>query len=167
MAADQGDGTAADAEQRVAPEKRHHASAEEVLQRDHHDGDGKAQDDSFAALEQRGDTDREADGGEEHDHKDGLQRRVEGDGRDARGIENAVEDGKAQSADQRSGDAVAAEQRDLVGDDATQPEQESAQSNSVVHVEFDRQHNDSSFYVSGSVRGSHIPLCRVPFQSAV
>ena len=51
--------------------------------------------------------------------------------------------------------------------DAAQPEQESAQSNSVVHVEFDRQHNDSSFYVSGSARGSHIPLCRVPFQSAV
>ena len=161
------DGAAADTEQRIAPEERHHAAAEKVLQRDHHNGDGKAQDDSFAALEQRGDTDREADGGEEHDHKNGLQRRVEVDGRDARGIENAVEDGKAQSADQRSGDAVAAEQRDLVGDDAAQPEQESAQSNSVVHVEFDRQHNDSSFYVSGSARGSHIPLCRVPFQSAV
>ena len=166
-AADQSDGAAADTEQRIAPEERHHAAAKEVLQRDHHNGDGKAQDDSFAALEQRGDTDREADGGEEHDHKNGLQRRVEGDGRDAHGIENAVEDGKAQSADQRSGDAVAAEQRDLVGDDAAQPEQESAQSNSVVHVEFDRQHNDSSFYVSGSARGSHIPLCRVPFQSAV
>ena len=59
------DGAAADAEQRVAPEKRHHAAAEKVLQRDHHNGDGKAQDDSFAAIEQRGDTDREADGGED------------------------------------------------------------------------------------------------------
>ena len=166
-AADQSDGAAADTEQRIAPEERHHAAAKEVLQRDHHNGDGKAQDDSFAALEQRGDTDREADGGEEHDHKNGLQRRVEVDGRDAHGIENTVEDGKAQSTDQRSGDAVAAQQRDLVGDDAAQPEQESAQSNGVVHIEFDRQHNDSSFYVSGSARGSHIPLCRVPFQSAV
>jgi len=25
----------------------------------------------------------------------------------------------------------------------------------------------SIIYVSGSVRGSHIPICRVPFQSAV
>ena len=160
-------GAAADTEQRVTPKESHHAAAEKVLQRDHHNGDGKAQHHGFAALEQRGDADGKADGGEEHDHKDGLQCRVESDGCDTHGIENAVENGKAESADQWGGDAVAAEQRDLVGDDAAQPEQESAQSNSVVHVEFDRQHNDSSFYVSGSVCGSHTPLCREPFLPAV
>ena len=90
-----------------------------------------------------------------------MQRRVKGDGRDARRIENAVEDGKAQSADQWSGDAVAAQQRDLVGDDAAQPEQESAQSNGVVHVEFDSQHNDSSFLcVRLGTRQPHTTLPR-------
>ena len=104
----------------------HHPAAEEVLQRDHHDGDDQAQHHGLAALEQRGDTDREADGGEEHDHKNGLQRRVEVDGRDAHGIENTVENGKAQSADQRSGDTISVKQSHLVGDDPARPEQESA-----------------------------------------
>ena len=58
-------GAAADTEQRVTPKESHHAAAEKVLQRDHHNGDGKAQHHGFAALEQRGDADREADGGED------------------------------------------------------------------------------------------------------
>ena len=155
------DGAAADTEQRIAPEERHHAAAKKVLQRDHHNGDGKAQHHGFAALEQRGDADGKADGGEEHDHKDGLQCRVEGDGCDTHGIENAVENGKAESADQRGGDAVAVQQRDLVGDDAAQPEQKGTQGNGVVHIEFDRQHNDASFLcVRFGMRQPHTTLPR-------
>ena len=124
--ADEGDGAAADAQQRIAAEHLHHPAAEEVLQRDHHDGDDQAQHHGLAALEQRRDADRKADRGEEQDHENGLQCAVKGDGRDAGGVENAVENGKAQSADQRSGDTISVEQSHLVGDDPAHPEQESA-----------------------------------------
>ena len=123
--ADEGDGAAADAQQRIAAEHLHHPAAEEVLQRDHHDGDDQAQHHGLAALEQRRDADRKADRGEEQDHENGLQCAVKGDGRDAGGVENAVENGKAQSADQRSGDTISVEQSHLVGDDPAHPEQES------------------------------------------
>ena len=96
------------------------------MQRDHHDGDDQAQHHGLAALEQRWDADRKADRGEEQDHENGLQCAVKGDGRDAGGVENAVENGKAQSADQRSGDTISVEQSHLVGDDPAHPEQESA-----------------------------------------
>ena len=96
------------------------------MQRDHHDGDDQAQHHGLAALEQRRDADRKADRGEEQDHENGLQCAVKGDGRDAGGVENAVENGKAQSADQRSGDAVAAEKRHPLGDNASQPEEKCA-----------------------------------------
>jgi len=72
------------------------------------------------------DADRKADRGEEQDHENGLQCAVKGDGRDAGGVENAVENRKAQSADQRSGDTISVEQSHLVGDDPAHPEQESA-----------------------------------------
>ena len=78
-AADKGDGAAADAQQRIAAEHLHHPAAEEVLQRDHHDGDDQAQHHGLAALEQRWNADCKADRCEEHDHEDGLQCAVKGD----------------------------------------------------------------------------------------
>lgn len=85
--------------------------------------------------------DGEAHSGEEHDHKDALKGVVKGNGGSSRGIEDAVHDGEAQAAHQGRGNTVAVQEADLAGDHASQPEQECAQRNSVVHIQTDLKHS--------------------------
>ena len=125
-AADEGDRAAADAQQRITAKHLHHAAAEEILQRDHHNRHNQTQYNSFAALEQSGNADCKADRCKEHDHEDGLQCAVKGDRGNAGRVENTVENRKAQAANQRSRNTISVEQSHLVGDDPAHPEQESA-----------------------------------------
>ena len=117
---------AADAQQRITAKHLHHAAAEEILQRDHHNRHNQTQYNSFAALEQSGNADCKADRCKEHDHEDGLQCAVKGDRGNACRVENTVENRKAQAANQRSRNTISVEQSHLVGDDPAHPEQESA-----------------------------------------
>lgn len=73
--------------------------------------------------------------------KDALKGVVKGNGGSSRGIEDAVHDGEAQAAHQGRGNTVAVQEADLAGDHASQPEQECAQRNSVVHIQTDLKHS--------------------------
>lgn len=140
-AAHQGDGAAADAQKRILAEQGHDAAPQEILHGDHGYGHQQTEDHRLAALQKGGDADGEAHSGEEHDHKDALKGVVKGNGGSSRGIEDAVHDGEAQAAHQGRGNTVAVQEADLAGDHASQPEQECAQRNSVVHIQTDLKHS--------------------------
>ena len=113
-AADHRDRAAGETEERIFAHQRHHTAADGILQNDHHNAQNEEHDNGLAALEQQRNADGKADGREEHDHKDRLQRVVKGDDRRACCVKNGVEDRKAQTADQRGGNAEAAEHGDLL-----------------------------------------------------
>ena len=139
-AADHRDGAAGETVERIFAHERHHAAADDILQNDHHNAQNKEHDDGFAALEQHRNADGEADGRKEEDHKDRLQRVVKGDDCRARGIEDGVEDREAQTADQGSGDAEAAEHGELLRQHQTEGVHGGAKREGMVHIELDLCH---------------------------
>ena len=69
-----------------------------------------------------------------------MQRVVKGDDRRARGIEDGVEDREAQTADQGSGDAEAAEHGELLRQHQTEGVHGGAKGQGMVHIELDLCH---------------------------
>ena len=138
--ADHGDGAAAEAVERVFAHERHHAAADGVLQKDDDDAQREQQHHGSAALDKHGDAHGEADGGEEQDHEDRLERFVKGDDRKTGGIEQGVEQREAQSADKRSGHAEAPERRELSRQRRAEPVHNGAECEGMVHIELDLSH---------------------------
>ena len=142
--ADEGDGATADAVEGVLIHQVHDCAAQAVLQQDHDEAEPQEEQDRFSALEQGGQADGVAHGGEEHRHEHGLEGVVKGDDDDAEGVHDGVDDGEAQTADQRGRDTKPVEDGNFGGQKVAQPEHEGAQRDSVVHVEIDFLHDDLS-----------------------
>ena len=130
----------AEAVERVFAHERHHAAADGVLQKDDDDAQCEQQHHGSAALDKHGDAHGEADGGEEQDHEDRLERFVKGDDRKTGGIEQGVEQREAQSADKRSGHAEAPERRELSRQRRAEPVHNGAECEGMVHIELDLSH---------------------------
>ncbi len=140
-AADQSGGADADADEGVLTEGHHDAAGQNVLDGDHDDGQDQDQNHGLTAADQGRDADGEADRGEEQVLEHGLQGAVKGDGGHAADGQDAVQNREQQAAHQGRGNTVAVQEADLAGDHASQPEQECAQRNSVVHIQTDLKHS--------------------------
>ena len=125
-AADQSGGADADADEGVLTEGHHDAAGQNVLDGDHDDGQDQDQNHGLTAADQGRDADGEADRGEEQVLEHG---------------QDAVQNREQQAAHQGRGNTVAVQEADLAGDHASQPEQECAQRNSVVHIQTDLKHS--------------------------
>ena len=103
-AADQRGGTCRNAESGILTKRSHQSAAQEVLQECHHGCQQQHDNDVFTAALQNRNADRETDGAEEYQHKEGLQRVVKRNGQHTACGEGRIHDSEIQTAYQRRGD---------------------------------------------------------------
>ena len=134
MAAHQGDGAHAQAQQGAFAEQRGDGCADDVLAQHQHGGQGGEQKHGDRALLQQLEAGAEADAGEEEVHERGFQNLFKLEFHDTRLIDNQVGDGEHQSADDGGGDAAALQELHTADDEASQQEQHHGQSGGLQHV---------------------------------
>lgn len=135
VSAHHGDGAGAQAQPGVPLEDHGQQGADQVLENDHHDGDGQEGKHLFAALLQQAEAGGVAHAGEEQGHEVVLHVLVKGQGQHAGHVQHQVDNGEDQSAHHRGGDAAALQKVDAVGEEAAQHEQEHGDARRLVHVQ--------------------------------